>query len=220
MGLWDYSVRHLFVCCDTLLIGSSLLPSLYFSFLYFFNHVTFSWSVSSLSVPVMIFFLQCTGIIKERKKERRSGMRRLFSARRFIQGRVRLWDTGCDRAVIRQGQTKHHVSSAIHPHHPPPPQTRPRSVSAHVRLRLQTPALLEATKYLTHWRIGNPLRVCSLFNLSLLFIEYIYGDVRSALRVGWFDSASLRALRGRGVQIQLSRFSKRLMWHCGVRLYS
>lgn len=86
---------------------------------------------------------------------------------------------------LRQGQSKHGISST----------SRLRrsacSLSAHVCLRLCTPALLEATKYLTHWRIGNPLRICTLFNLSpLLFIEYIYGAERVAQRVAWFDSAS------------------------------
>lgn len=100
---------------------------------------------------------------RERATERCGGMRRLFSASRC---RGRLGEIGCDRV---------RANTASHP--------RAVSLAPPARFPL-TPALLEATKYLTHWRIGNPLRFCTLFNPSpLLFIEYIYGAERVAQRV-------------------------------------
>lgn len=122
-------------------------------------------------------------------KERRSGAEEwgdcFQPAVVFREGEL-LGEIGCDRV---------RANTASHPR-----AVSPRSacsLSTHVRLRLLTSALLEATKYLTHWRIGNPLRVCTLFNLSpLLFIEYIYGAERVAQRVAWFDSASLHPWGG------------------------
>ncbi len=109
----------------------------------------------------------------------------VFSQPLYLGKRPSRWDR------LRQGQSKHGVSSTSRL------LRSACSLSAHVRLRLLTPALLEATKYLTHCRIGNPLRVCTLFNLSpLLFIEYIYGAERVAQRVAWFDSASPHPWRG------------------------